>query len=278
MTTRSNETPSFFKVLSNVDYSKLLRLPRKYELTPPENVKLRADDSGRRWNVRVQRMDDGLLCFTNGWEKFAEDAALKLGEFLVFSVVAKSEFSVLIYETSSCKREIPNPSSFTDWSNSHGGGDEIESGIKRRRGRPPLNRKRETTLEIPPSRRSRVEVKSQVKGICKRNGYSKKSDPLCFERLLKTHHRSLLTLPKKFMVATNMRMKKQVGMKYVGNCRGGVSHVVVAPRLQKDRIDLGEGWRKFRVANGIEFGKTYSFRVQSRRPSHLCRPEVDSSE
>ncbi|XP_057770007.1 B3 domain-containing protein At5g18000-like [Salvia miltiorrhiza] len=271
MSWRKKEKPSFFKVLSNKDFRKLLRLPphflRKYELTLPANVKLRVDDSGRRWNVRVEPMDDGLLCFTNGWEKFAKDAALNLGEFLVFSLLSKSEFNVVIYETSCCEREIPT----------HGGGDETESGIKWGRGRPPLNIKRETTLEIPPSRRSRVEVKSQVKGIYKRNGYSKKSDPLCFERLLKTHHRSLFTLPKEFSVASNMKVRTQVRMKYVGNPRGVSRVVAVYPRPQMYRIDLGRGWRQFQVENGVEFGKTYSFEFNPDNQVIYVN-QVDSSE
>lgn len=91
------------------------RLPpsflRRYELNLPGNVELRVNDSGRRWNVKVERLNNGLFCFTNGWKKFAEDAALELGEFLVFSLLARSVFHVVIYGSSLCEREIPTPSS-----------------------------------------------------------------------------------------------------------------------------------------------------------------------
>lgn len=78
----------------------------KYGLTPPENVKLRVHP-GRAWTVKVERLENGLFCFTEGWPSFAEDAALQLGEFLVLSLVREWEFHVAIYDTSFCEREIP---------------------------------------------------------------------------------------------------------------------------------------------------------------------------
>ncbi|XP_057770016.1 B3 domain-containing protein REM13-like isoform X5 [Salvia miltiorrhiza] len=214
MSGRSNETPSFFKVLSNVDYIKLLRLPpnflRKYELTLPENVKLRVDDSGRRWNVRVERMNDGLFCFTNGWEKFAEDAALKFGEFLVFSVVAESELNVVIYETSCCKREIPL----------------VESNVRKAGG-----------------------------------GGGESNPVLYFETCLKARHKSRISLPKKFSNKEgNMKVGK-VRLEYEG--RGGGCFAAALRPQKAGRVDVGKGWFDFRVANGLLYGKIYSFEMKS---------------
>ncbi|XP_057770013.1 putative B3 domain-containing protein REM15 isoform X2 [Salvia miltiorrhiza] len=234
MSGRSNETPSFFKVLSNVDYIKLLRLPphflRKYELTLPANVKLRVDDSGRRWNVRVERMDDGLFCFTNGWEKFAEDAALKFGEFLVFSLLAKSEMNVDIYETSCCKREIPLLQLNAQ--------DADESGVKR-------------GIRVRPSSRKRGGKAR------KRNCFMKEGNPLYFATYLRPYHRWTISLPRAFSRAANMKVKKQVRVKYVGKRRGLC--VALSHRPPRPTIDLAKGWREFREANGLVVGKIYSF-------------------
>ncbi|XP_057790341.1 B3 domain-containing protein REM10-like [Salvia miltiorrhiza] len=222
MSRRSNETPSFFKVLSDVDYIKLLRLPpnflRKYELTLPENVKLRGDDSGRRWNVKVERMDNGLFCFTNGWEKFVEDAALKLGEFLVFSLLGKSELNVVIYETSCCQREIPLLQFNAQ--------DVEESG---KRGGKAL----------------------------KRNCFIKEGNSLYFENDLKPYNKRRMHLPRKFSTAANLKEKKQVRVEYVGKRHGLCVALYHHPR--KPRIDLGKGWHEFSEANGLVVGKIYSF-------------------
>lgn len=84
----------------------------EYNLNLPETVNLRGDDdSGRSWSVKVERMSDGLFAFTHGWPKFAEDAALRLGEFLVFFLLPPSNFNVHIYATSFLQRDIPTPSS-----------------------------------------------------------------------------------------------------------------------------------------------------------------------
>lgn len=88
------------------------RFLTEYDLNLPETVNVRADDdSGRSWSVKVERLRDGLLAFTDGWPKFAEDAALRLGEFLVFFLLPCSSFNVVIYDTSFTQREIPTPSS-----------------------------------------------------------------------------------------------------------------------------------------------------------------------
>ncbi|KAH6765427.1 hypothetical protein C2S52_016410, partial [Perilla frutescens var. hirtella] len=105
----ANQNPSFFKVLSNTDLTKLLRLPpeffTRYGLTLPEKVKLRCHD-GRTWNVKAERFHGGVFCFTQGWPAFAEEAALQLGEFLVFTLLTKSKFDVAVFGTSFCEREI----------------------------------------------------------------------------------------------------------------------------------------------------------------------------
>ncbi|XP_057770009.1 B3 domain-containing protein REM-like 1 [Salvia miltiorrhiza] len=229
MSWRSKEKPSFFKVLSNMDFRKLLRMPphflRKYELTLPANVKLRVDDSGRRWNVRVERMDDGLFCFTNGWGKFAEDAALKLGEFLVFSVVAKSELNVVIYETSCWKREIP-PVELNAY------------GLYVRKG-------------------------ANDVATSERNENSKESNPLYFKIHLRAFHKSRIMLPKPFSKAAKMKARKRVRLEYEGRHGGGGCFAAALRPQKTGRVDLGKGWYDFRVANGLRYDRVYSFEMKS---------------
>ncbi|KAL8507161.1 hypothetical protein ACS0TY_004598 [Phlomoides rotata] len=54
-------------------------------------------------------MEDELFCFSRGWENFAQDVGLKMGEFLVFNLNGGGlSVDVSVYETSGCKKEFPD--------------------------------------------------------------------------------------------------------------------------------------------------------------------------
>ncbi|KAL8507163.1 hypothetical protein ACS0TY_004598 [Phlomoides rotata] len=81
---------------------------QKYGSNLQKNVKLRIE-SGRSWDVKVESMEDELFCFSRGWENFAQDVGLKMGEFLVFNLNGGGlSVDVSVYETSGCKKEFPD--------------------------------------------------------------------------------------------------------------------------------------------------------------------------
>ncbi|XP_073044887.1 uncharacterized protein [Primulina eburnea] len=104
--------PSFFKVLLNEDFTLQLRLPaafvQKHGNILHENAVLGAS-SGESWVVKLEHIGEYEKChFTRGWPKFAKDLGLKMGEFLVFWLVGKSTFDVLVFGISGCERVISN--------------------------------------------------------------------------------------------------------------------------------------------------------------------------
>ncbi|KAL8477657.1 hypothetical protein ACS0TY_029817 [Phlomoides rotata] len=201
---KPRKKPSFFKIIIRKDFSRLLRLPpafmQKYGSNLQKNVKLRIE-SGRSWDVKVESMEDGVFCFSRGWEKFAQDVGLKMGEFLVFNLNDGGlSVDVCVYETSGCKKEFPD------------------------------------------ARNIRWKDKS--------------SSPLYYETVLKLHHRTRVTPRRTFARAAGLMGKESVEV--VGEHH---KQFVTLDHNQADalRVDMAQGWSEFRSANGLEYGKTYSF-------------------
>ncbi|KAL8531923.1 hypothetical protein ACS0TY_008505 [Phlomoides rotata] len=223
--------PSFFKIIIRKDFSRLLRLPpafmQKYGSNLQKNVKLRIE-SGRSWYVKVESMEDGLFCFSRGWEKFAQDVGLKMGEFLVFNLNAGGlSVDVSVYETSGCKKDARNILRCKDKSSSPLYYE--TSGCKK---------------EFPDAR-----------NICWKDE-SSSSSPLYYETVLKIHHRSRITPSRTFARAAGLMEKESVEV--VGEHH---KQCVTLNHNQTDalRVDMAQGWCEFRSANGLEYGKTYSF-------------------
>jgi hypothetical protein len=87
----------------------LQRLPDKFaELLDgqePRQVKLREASGGRRlWDVAVWFDGEGHMYLERGWEQFARDHDLGLGNFLVFSYDGDAVLTVEVFDGSMCRR------------------------------------------------------------------------------------------------------------------------------------------------------------------------------
>ncbi|XP_061360884.1 B3 domain-containing protein At4g34400-like isoform X2 [Gastrolobium bilobum] len=97
---------SFFKVMADDDYFRVLYIPPKFSSTvsPLVNKKIiLKDSSGQQWNVTVSNVD-GSFAFGEGWNVFSVDHGLKIGYFLVFNYINELHFDVKIYDNSGCER------------------------------------------------------------------------------------------------------------------------------------------------------------------------------
>ncbi|KAL3813568.1 hypothetical protein ACJIZ3_014836 [Penstemon smallii] len=108
MARNQKSSRSFFKVMVK-NFTRELRLPvafvKKHVEILPENAKLRTS-SGETWNVEIEQRADEQYYFTGGWNKFAEDAGLEFGEFIVFMFSEKSVFDISVFGVNGCEREI----------------------------------------------------------------------------------------------------------------------------------------------------------------------------
>lgn len=115
------QTPSFYTVVEDIPPSLstpfCMRIPPAFlgesnfgfELTmaagKPLHTKVQLEGpSGQVWPVSIQgwRIDD--LAFTEGWGKFVWDHALMAGDFLIFKLVSKGNFSVSMYGKDGCEK------------------------------------------------------------------------------------------------------------------------------------------------------------------------------
>ncbi|KAJ0638228.1 putative transcription factor B3-Domain family [Helianthus annuus] len=47
------------------------------------------------------------LCFSNGWESVVQDIQLGFGDFLVFRLVNKSMFKMIVFGPNGCEKDFP---------------------------------------------------------------------------------------------------------------------------------------------------------------------------
>ncbi|XP_050152677.1 B3 domain-containing protein Os01g0905400-like isoform X6 [Malus sylvestris] len=97
---------SFFKIMIGDQLSKVLFLPPKFAPNVSALVNKKAvleDSRGRQWKVTISRVD-GSLAFQQGWNAFALDNDLQVGQFLNFNYVTDSHFNVKIYDKSGCEK------------------------------------------------------------------------------------------------------------------------------------------------------------------------------
>ncbi|XP_042504660.1 uncharacterized protein LOC122081552 isoform X2 [Macadamia integrifolia] len=97
---------SFFKVLVDDRFTKFLFIPPKFACSVCSMLGEKAyleDSNGRRWSVRLSTID-GSLAFRQGWDEFASDHFLKIGQFLIFTYIIGSHFVVQIYDESGCEK------------------------------------------------------------------------------------------------------------------------------------------------------------------------------
>ncbi|KAM2699523.1 hypothetical protein EV1_038387 [Malus domestica] len=97
---------SFFKIMIGDQLSKVLFLPPKFAPNVSALVNKKAvleDSRGRQWKVTISRVD-GSLAFQQGWNAFALDNDLQVGQFLNFNYVTDSHFDVKIYDKSGCEK------------------------------------------------------------------------------------------------------------------------------------------------------------------------------
>ncbi|KAL0450272.1 UNVERIFIED_CONTAM: hypothetical protein Slati_1583600 [Sesamum latifolium] len=245
MSAKPNRRPSFFKVLT-VDFTRRLRVPpvfsQRYGSALGGSVRLRTS-AGKIWFVKLEPKDEEeRYCFTRGWIKFAEDVGLEMGEFLVFRFVGGSMFDVSVYGVHGCEREIP------------GAGFQVEDSDP------------DAKVEL-----SKDDVPNVIKKKGSRTGNNRTSEsddsqeeksPLYFEILLKSHHRSRVTPPKRFWRAIGLSGRKNVGVVYLPKHH---YQIVKIDRRPMYRIDISSGWSEFRRVNGLVFGKTYSFEFKPSR-------------
>ncbi|KAK1422368.1 hypothetical protein QVD17_25444 [Tagetes erecta] len=95
---------TFFKVMMGDDYSKTLFLPPQFARTVKNLADKKTyleDFNGQKWLVKVTKID-GRWAFKEGWNGFALNHGLQMGDFLVFHCIKRSHFVVFMYGSTGC--------------------------------------------------------------------------------------------------------------------------------------------------------------------------------
>ncbi|CAH1417146.1 unnamed protein product [Lactuca virosa] len=110
MAPRPRGIPSFFKIMLDCSATHL-PLPtgfvRKHlENNIPENATLRSVNGGYSWRLKIKK-DGDIYCFADGWKQVVEDTRLEFGDFLVFWLLGRSIFKLLVFGTNGCEKAFP---------------------------------------------------------------------------------------------------------------------------------------------------------------------------
>ncbi|KAK9040193.1 hypothetical protein V6N11_015368 [Hibiscus sabdariffa] len=98
----------FFKVLVG-DFSKQLRIPPAFakffhRTSLPHEVKLQNPEE-KCWQVHVVKINNKLF-FKKGWEDFVKDNLLEVGDFVFFSYVRISLFTITVFQSDGCVKDV----------------------------------------------------------------------------------------------------------------------------------------------------------------------------
>ncbi|KAF8388728.1 hypothetical protein HHK36_025408 [Tetracentron sinense] len=190
---------------------------------------------GKSWHVKI----NGLR-FEEGWEDFARDHGLRVGDFLVFSYEEGMVFNVLVFDPSACERNYLRFDFKVDDQMEEKGGKvemvkDFKGIIKARQpmARPKMQDKACSFSHGHPSFVTTVKPFNLKKG--------RLNIPRDFARLN--------GLPKK---CCEMTIRDQKGR----------SWPVTLRKCKNDgRVYIGCGWRRFSVANGLKLGDVCTFEL-----------------
>ncbi|KAJ0634400.1 putative transcription factor B3-Domain family [Helianthus annuus] len=102
--------PSFFKILLDPS-APHLPLPPDFVRNYLKNKTLkdliiRSAKGGYSWRLKIKKIGESF-CLSSGWESVVQDIQLGFGDFLVFRVLDKSLFKLMVYSPNGCEKDFP---------------------------------------------------------------------------------------------------------------------------------------------------------------------------
>ncbi|MFS8020671.1 putative transcription factor B3-Domain family [Helianthus anomalus] len=101
---------SFFKLLLDPSAPHLPIPPdfvtNHLENQTPKDPVIRSANGEYTWRVKMKKIGESL-CFSYGWESVVQDIQLGFGDFLVFRLVNKSMFKMIVFGPNGCEKEFP---------------------------------------------------------------------------------------------------------------------------------------------------------------------------
>ncbi|KAK4416256.1 hypothetical protein Salat_2451100 [Sesamum alatum] len=226
MGNNSETRASFYKFLTNDDFTSRLRIPTEFvrnygDLLPPKKTTLRTDQPGKSWRVRIEQLGQRHF-FTHGWPDFAKDNDLKFQEFVLFKLVDASAFHVSVYQATGCKKDSY-----------------------------PGTRDR-TEIEGPGN--SQLKVKSEHFPD-QENGSSAVRSWKFSKELTESSLKDRLSIPKDFAIGTGIARNRKIRLV---DGQGREWPVKVTDR-NLGMFALTAGWRNFLAGNKVVVGSTMLF-------------------
>lgn len=277
----------FFKVYLPDQSSQRMRVPPAFVKllhgATPNKVILK-DVSGKFWHVEMEEAENGVF-FKDGWQRFASDQSLELGNFLVFTYHEDSSFDVKIFTNNGCMKVeaagvqcINKGPSIVENSNIHvkveKASEEGQTGpmpshsCKRKYAEVEMKRSNVTCSSEESWRRS-ARIPSKTVEQHRTSGTPK------FSLLKSPHFIASVCRSKKFHVNFPRRFLAENGIKLepeMSLCDDEGKLWPVNINYSNDgRISFGKGWGAFLNHHKLAFRDQCAFEFVLHRGKRLCR-------
>ncbi|KAK9074679.1 hypothetical protein SSX86_007277 [Deinandra increscens subsp. villosa] len=104
-------SPAFFKILLDASAPHLPLPPdfvtRHLENRIPKHPMIRSVIGGFSWRIKIMKIGESC-CFSGGWSSVVEDLQLGFGDFLIFRLVDRSVFDMIVFSPNGCEKDLPS--------------------------------------------------------------------------------------------------------------------------------------------------------------------------
>ncbi|XP_057481294.1 putative B3 domain-containing protein At5g66980 [Actinidia eriantha] len=278
----------FFKVYLPDQSSQRLRVPpdfvKNFNGIIPNKIILR-DLGGKIWHVETEEEENGVF-FKKGWQRFASDHSLELGNFIVFRCNRNSSFDVKIFGNNGCMKEedlaykCVNEETPTAEKTAIPVKNELEEvdtspkptrNFKRKYSEVNMKRSEKTggTGSNAVSRRKSPRIGSKTieqHGTFDSSEFSKPTNPH-FVASIKPASFYRLNIPKDFLDKYGIKMEPEMVLR---NQEGKLWPVTVT-FSKNGQITLSKGWMDFQKENGLGYDDKCMFEFVFHRGRRLSR-------
>ncbi|XP_024994880.1 putative B3 domain-containing protein REM15 isoform X2 [Cynara cardunculus var. scolymus] len=224
MTTESSEEgpPSFFKVV-RCPSAPHLALPtafvKRYLEKIPKTPILKTATGESSWRLKIKKIGEDY-CFSDGWEKLAKDAQLRIMDIVVVSLIDPFTFEVAFFDANGCDKDLPlNNTKFS------GDADDVDE---------VMSDEEDDGDEVMPN------------------------ENLCFQKVIsEKSHRYTMTLPQKFVKAAELENRSGIRMK---DHEGKEWIMGLLVEKYHNRHSLSSGWSLFRQYYNLSEGDICLFK------------------
>ncbi|KAH7520550.1 hypothetical protein FEM48_Zijuj08G0155800 [Ziziphus jujuba var. spinosa] len=246
-----------------------LNIPEKFVsrngIRLKELIVLKVGNSGRYWEMKLEKEDDGKVWLCQGWKDFEDHYSIQHGNFLLFKYQGNYNFKVIIFNKTATEIAYPTKSkSYRPTANDHDETDSDSGSVQ--------------ILDVPNTKKAKPTKGGKIKST-KRFKHAvdmdtdQKATAIQRAEVFKSKNPFFwISLPTTYVVQRYMNIPKKFFENHLGdkstnvilkNSKGGTWLVQYVFKIVKKK-PIGKfctGWNKFVRDNNVQVGDVCHFEL-----------------